>query len=326
MRALGLLVLVLGCTPDDTEQGSDTEDTEDVGDLDQDGFTEDEGDCDDEDPLVYPGATVGEADEWTAQVLPADVLVCFDHSGSMGSELDGLAAEGDTFVGALHAAVADWQLIVANGDDGCRDTLLLTPTMLDAAQLFQAGVSVEGGELTGALLTVAVNAVAATDPGESNEHFLRDDSLLHVVFFTDGADESVDSWETNLAALQATRADPRRVKVSLMGGEVPKGCAGADPSTGYWDAVQATGGEFQSICDSFDDGMAALGAASAVVDDVFPISADVVVESIEVRVDGEVHSAWSWDEVRVAVVVDGLSAGDSVEISYQVPGDCPLPE
>ena len=184
---------------------------------------------------------------------------------SMEDDQASLAAQFSTFIQELDTYSTDWQIIVANQDNGCNQTGgVLRPTDSDYVTRFQSAVSAGGGWWTEAGLTITSQAVEMTDPGECNSGFLRSDAMLHIIMVSDESEQSTSSWNWYADKVVAKKGSSANVKFSAIAGDWPGGCATADPGEGYHQAVSATGGVFLSICSDWaiPSNMSMLAAAS----------------------------------------------------------------
>ena len=189
-------------------------------------------------------------EEWTvAENPPSDILFYVDQSGSMDADHDLLEAQFSTFITELNTYSTDWQIIVANQDNGCNQTGgVLRPGDSDYASRFQDAVSAGGGFWTEAGLTITSQAIEQTDSGECNSGFMRPDAMLHIIMVSDESEQSTSSWNWYADKVVAKKGSSTNVKFSAIAGDWPGGCATADPGEGYHQAVSATGGVFLSIC------------------------------------------------------------------------------
>ena len=142
-------------------------------------------------------------EEWTvAENPPSDIIFYVDQSGSMDDDQARLADQFSTFISELNTYSTDWQIIVANQDNGCNQTGgVLRPGDSDYASRFQNAVSAGGGFWTEAGLTIASQAIEMTDSGECNAGFLRPDAMLHIIMVSDESEQSTSSWTVSYAHL-----------------------------------------------------------------------------------------------------------------------------
>ena len=262
---------------------------------------------------------------------PSDILFAVDQSCSMDDDQWTLANNFGTFIEELSDYSNDWQIIVANDDNGCNNSGLLRPTMSEStySALFSSAVSSGGGSHTESLLTVGANAISNTDSGECNSGFLRPDAMLHIILVSDEPEQS--SYTSGYAWNQLTqqiidlKGSAGMVRISAIAGPVPSGCGSADPGTGYSEAVAATGGVFLSICSNWatPSNLSQLAEAS-INQDTFALSREAAESTIVVFVNGSLRTDWVYDPDGNTVTVNGgvPTEGDSVEISYSVLANC----
>ncbi len=277
--------------------------------------------------IVGDGAYAGEyTDLWEIPVdPPSDIIFMVDQSCSMAGDQTRLANNFSTFISSLDSYTTDWQIIVANDDDGCNNTGILKRTTGGYQDTFKSAVKQGGGDYTEALLTVGTNAVEKTDPGECNTTFLREDALLHMIFVSDEPEQSPGSWSAYLDQIVAKKGSAANVRMSAIAGPVGSASC-ADPGTGYADAVTATGGVFLDICSDWatSANLADLAEVS-VYQDTYELSRDPIVDTISVRVnDSNRSNGWSYDATLNAVVFSGNvpGEGDRVEVSYAGVATC----
>jgi hypothetical protein len=205
--------------------------------------------------------------------------------------------------------------------------------MSDYVAQFEKAVTEMGqGVYDEAGLTVASLAVDATDPGECNDGFLRTDALLHVILVSDEHEQSAATWDTYVDELIDRKGDASLVRVSAIAGTEADDAALVDPDlcsaehgAGSEEAVGATGGTFLSICSDWAGSMSAL-ADETLSQETFPLlQLDAVPTSIEVTVDGQPASGWSFDGATNSVVFDAASApqqGSTVVVDYATYAVC----
>ncbi len=258
---------------------------------------------------------------------PSDIVFFVDQSCSMDDDQARLAANFSTFITELNTYSTDWQIIVANKDTGCNSTSgVLRPTQPDFISRFQYGVS-DGSDMawgfyyTEAGLTVTSEAIEMTDPGECNHGFMRPDAMLHIIMVSDEPEQSPMAWNHYVDKVIAKKGSVANVKFSAIAGDYPvSSCASAEPATGYYEAVTATGGIFLSICSDWSDpSTLSMLAAASVQQSAFELSATPVVDSVRVFVNGsERLSGWYFDGPTNTVFFEsGIpDEGDRIRITY----------
>jgi hypothetical protein len=259
---------------------------------------------------------------------PVDILFFVDQSCSMDDDQTSLAKNFSGFISQLSNYTTEWKVMVANDDDGCTNSGVLSESAADYEEKFSAAVAKGGGQYTEAGLIVSTRAIQNTDSGECNDAFMRSGALLHIIMVSDEPEQSPDSWDTYVDAIVAKKGDSSMVKLSAVAGPAPSGCSdgsnSAEYGSGYDQAASATGGEFLSICDNWASSVKTLADAS-VTQSEFTLSRTPVVDTIEVVVNGARRSAnWSYDATTNAVIFSANipEGGDSVDISYAVEATC----
>lgn len=258
---------------------------------------------------------------------PADILFFVDQSCSMDDNARELASNFSSFIGQLSNYTSDWRVMVVTHDDGCNNNGILTSATADYETKFADAV-VEGSDTsdsyTEAGLYMTGKAVESTDPGECNAGFMRNSALLHIIMVSDEPEQSPGSWNNYVDDVIAKKGNAGLVKYSAVAGDVPGGCATADAGTGYYDAVQYTGGEFLSICSQWSSNVGILANAS-VEQEVFTLTADAVEPTIQVEVNGSARtSGWRYDSNTHSVIFDNNvpTEGDLIDITYSSYVNC----
>ncbi len=256
---------------------------------------------------------------------PADILFYGDTSDSMTRRLLRLADNLESFADRLGDLASEWQLITVTGPSGCGIGGILTPDDADYVEKFTAGITTKPSDDSQdemGLQNVAEAIVQAN--GGCNNGFLRDDASLHIIILSDENDESPgwdtspsSYWGTYVDTIVAAKGDPDKVLISVIGGPVPEGCDNADAATGYWEAVDATGGEFLSICDEWDGELGSLADISVTID-TFVLKGNPDPDTIEVRVEDVLVDTWAWVPSQNAVVFtsDPPFGGQEVAITF----------
>ena len=269
------------------------------------------------------------SDEWNdifdlSAGVPIDVMMYGDTSSSMAPYLTTLADNLTEFTSSLETSGLDWQLIAVTGPDGCGVDGIMTPETPDLHGTFTTAILTEppGHIDDEAGLQNTAEAVAQSTSGGCNEGFLRDTALLHVIYISDENDESpgfgTDGyWTSYYDAMVAGKGDSERLIFSAVGGP-PGECSDAETAHGYWEIVEASSGEFLSICDDWSSELDVLADASVKVS-VFDLSKTPDVESLTVWVNADPITAnWTYDASQNQVVFSAESptSGDLVEIRY----------
>lgn len=256
---------------------------------------------------------------------PVDLLFSVDQSGSMDDDQRSLASNFSNFIARLSAFTTDWHVMVVNDDNGCNRTGgYLTASTPNYENTFSTAVSQGGGIWTESLLTVSSLAVENTDASECNQGFMRADALLHIILVSDEPEQSARSWDYYVGQIQAKKGSTANVKISAIAGDYPSGCGTAEAGIGYYEAVNATGGVFLSICSNWATMVEDLADASVQLAE-YELSHTPDPDTIVVRVNGtEVTSGWRYDATVNSVIFaqDVPVEGDTVRISYSAMAAC----
>ena len=251
---------------------------------------------------------------------PVDIVFAVDQSCSMDDDVARLGSNFTTFISDISLYTSDWRIGVANADNGCFSGGILKSSTSDYVSKFKSAVGSPGGTWTEALLTVSTNALGQTGTSGCNAGFLRTDALLHLILVSDEPEQSSKSWSHYVTLAQSYKADPAQVKISAVAGDYPSGCSSADPGTGYYEAVKATGGEFLSICDT-NWAAHVEKLATASLDGLFDFELTKTPDpdSIRVWVNGnEWTTDWHYDASTNEVQFDVELDGGSVTVTYGV--------
>ncbi len=258
---------------------------------------------------------------------PSDIVFMVDQSCSMNDDVSRLALNFSAFIASLDTYTQNWHIMVANPDNGCNTSGLLTSSTSGYQHLFTQAVGHYGIQTTytESLLTVARNMVENTDSGECNQNFLRPQAMLHIIMVSDEPEQSPQSWDTYVNEIIAKKGNASLVRLSAIAGDYPNGCSSADPGSGYYEAVNYTGGEFLSICSTNWTGYMASLAHASINQDVFILSTAAVESTVRVYRNGiEENGTWHYDASLEAVVFDSNvpEGGDEIDIDYAVLATC----
>jgi hypothetical protein len=260
-----------------------------------------------------------------------DLIFIVDQSSSMDPFQAELNRNFADFIDQLEDYTSNWQLVVANSDDGCNTTGILTPDTPDYQTIFNARVKQGAGLWIGdhptlpdreAMLTIAANATDQSAAGRCNEGLLRDGAQLHAILVSDEKDHSDHGWGTYVSRIEAAKGDASLITISAFIDSM----WGNDE--GYRQAVAATGGVNAPIdAASWASFMPSL-AAHSIPDAQFVLGEDADADTIEVTVNGltAARDAWTWDPASRTVTVDSsqatLAQDDEVTVHYHQVAVC----
>lgn len=240
-----------------------------------------------------------------AEILDAvDIMFYIDQSGSMADDKSRLEDAAERFMADLALSAADYQVMVVTSDLGCHNNTIITPSTVDPVSEFIAALDGPPGGFTEAGLSIVLSALEESGAGDCNAGFLRASTPLSLILVSDEPEQSPDGWEATLTAIQERVPD---VIVSAIAGDYPSGCDTAEAGAGYYEAVEATGGVFHSICDAdWSPHLESISEVSTQIDgeitDTFALSDYPDPQTITVEVDGELVEDWSYDAASNAIV------------------------
>ena len=241
-----------------------------------------------------------------------DVLWVIDNSCSMNDDQNMLAMNFTAFLEVAAILDMDYHVGVVTTDDSTLQgpIPIITPSTPDALEAFSEAVDL--GSMGSAIeqgLEFGWGAVSPplTDPGNTNDGFVREDAALHVIFVSDEADQSPDPVEEYVQRFQSIKDHPDRVKLSAF--------VATNWSVRYQQAAAMTGGmvEFLEVPD-----WGAVVTQLAWLSDgqrrSFPLSHEPLAGSITVEFDGvPVPQGWQHDVHNNAIVFDPVFLPDPGE-------------
>lgn len=251
-----------------------------------------------------------------------DLMVYVDQSGSMSDDQGNLAANVSTFAAALESWDLDWQLMVVTADNGCHSGEIFTPLTTDLDRKFLDAVRGGGGRWTEAGLTISAHAMAEAEG--CNLGFLRDDSKVQLLLVSDEPEQSMQTWSSLVEEIQVTAPN---AAISVICGDLPRGCGSAAPGTGYHEAAAATGGLILSICEADWASQLELVAELSATGqrDTFVLEGTPAPDTLLVLVDEVERTDWTYDAVLNAVVFPHTAMPpvlSRINVTYSLDGDC----
>ena len=259
--------------------------------------------------------------QWSNPVdPPSDIIFAVDQSCSMYDDAALLASSFSTFINQLNNYSTDWQIIVANGDDGCNQSGILTPNVSGYQNAFQSSIQSGGGSYTESLLTPTRNAVENTDAGECNAGFMRQNAMLHIIMVSDEPEQSGGTYSDFVNQIIAKKGNASNVRLSSIYNP-------GHHSNRYVSAANDTGGLLFNITDSSwsNANNLQLIAEASVIADKYDLDQQAVESTIEVYINGYVvQGNWYYDAAQQAVFFDTNppGEGDTIEIHYAAMAEC----
>lgn len=274
---------------------------------------------------------VGDVEKWINQnyqqeeIPILDILWVVDNSGSMSPHQTNLSSNIGSFMTAFAATGADYHMAVITTDDWSFSAIV-TPYSADPegqlASLVVTGVMGSGHERGLEMSVLSLSSSSAAGPGGS---FFREDAKLVLIFVSDEPDHSSD-WSSYISFFDSLKPSGDFIPYGVIG-DYPSGCTGypsAQFGAGYWHLIDHYGGAWYSICAS-DWGVQLQDLAGEMTGRrTFPLDAsDPIVDTIEVRVNGQVTEDWEYDASSNSVVFAEGSVpeeGQTIDIDYAVWG------
>jgi hypothetical protein len=279
-----------------------------------------------------------ETTEWSAGWEPLTVVVQVNHSVlslTLGKTLEAFLG---TFFDALNAHGATYRVAFilgaeVGGDVPYVDDSFASADAVDAARAmltYPSGVSDNDAGLETCLQFVGGTDWAVADAGWPNP------KLNAVVMNTD-AEQSGSDATYYIQRLRDVWGSSN-FAVHGIAGDVPSGCTGeirhehkggefaAEPSPVLEEAVSATGGLFQSVCDPDWAHMGEALAEACMTWRGFYFPRPVGPNGMDVYVDDVLQvSGWSYDRAAYAIVFDDAARpadGAVVRAEYYLGDDC----
>ena len=247
---------------------------------------------------------------------PVDIIFAIDRSCSMNDDAISLANNFSDFIGAINKYTSGWKIGVVTADTGCYNTIIENTTPGYESLFSNAVMANNKGLYTEMLLTLVKNALQAE--ASCNAGFSRKGAITHAIMVSDEPEQSFVPWSALVADIQSLAMDPSTLKLSAIAGDYPSGCGSADPGTGYYESVMATGGEFLSICSNWSKNVEVLAQASleGLLD--FELSETPAPDSITVKVDGVTWLAdWHYDVITNSIIFDTeVAQGAGITVEY----------
>ena len=263
-----------------------------------------------------------------------DVLFVVDGTGSMAEEQASLVAAAGDFVGALEADSLDWQLAATSTDleDGGvlnGNPWILTPQHESPAAALAVALDI-GADHAPPSAGLDAAALALADDTGQNHGFRRESAALHVIFVSDGEDQSgtilgsnpVDAFLALLLEEEARTGQPARA--SAVVGDSPAGCDGAtgEASAGlrYLAVATRSGGASVSVCDADFAAVAArLGELAVVWPQECVLQGLPEAGTVSVEINGGRYDDFTVDYAALTLFLDTPPPPyATIEVRYQL--------
>lgn len=287
------------------------------------------------------------------EVGDVDVLWVVDNSCSMSDIQATLGSRFRSFLNAFNSLGIDYQIGVTSTDvySPSQSGRLLGPKKImtnsdpDVLDLFARATNLgTSGSADERGLQAAQLALSSPLIDGENAGLIRDDAVLAIVVISDEEDSSDVATRDFINWLDGLKADPSKSSLSAVVGDwqsssFAMGCSSssfppvtAEQGRRYIEVQRATGGTFQSICDSdFDQVLAYLGYGASGLQFEFELEkTPTTIGGIKVTVDGvEIPrhpiNGWFYDSAVNTVkfsrnAIPGPNT--TIIITYPVADDC----
>ena len=268
------------------------------------------------------------SDVYIQEEIPVlDVLWVVDDSGSMSRHQTNLASNINLFVNVFMSSGADYHMAVITTSDSQIGSVITSSDPDPSAALAQqvmVGITGSGLERGLVMSYLALSSSTSAGPGSS---FFRNDSSLVVIYVSDEPDFSAASWYSYVMFFDSLKPAGKFIPYGVIG-DKPAGCTvgpiNAQYGGGYWDLIDYYGGDWYSIC-ATDWGDQLQDVAENITSRrIFDLSnSDPVEETIEVRINGQIVSEWTYDATGNSIQFDSdhlPEPGSTIEINYAVWG------
>lgn len=277
--------------------------------------------------LGVPGGRVVESFPYEP-IVAADLLFVVDASASFDAQLASAQADAAQLFAALDLRGVDWHVAITNPATDCNSSVspyLSTATFSrysaeQAGSAFAVGLDPLSTSFEPTLLEHAAAVLERTGPLECLDGFLRPGAQLHVVVVTGRADRSPNEPEEYVESMRRRVSRADHLVVSAVSGD---GNACADGGAAR-DAAMMTGGLLLDPCalswPTIYESLAEVAVDNTASQATFVLAETPVPDTIVVRHDSAVLTAWTYDASSNSLVIEGsqngLSPGDPLEIEY----------
>ena len=266
-----------------------------------------------------------------------DIVFVVDNSGSMNDQQQELAYQMNDFVSILQSMNVDYHLGFITTDsamfqqyDGYDwiDNRHPDPVIWAANVINSIGTGGSPFE-QGIYYAQAFSSFAA-----SSSSYWRPNSNFVIVYISDEPDYSPNSYTSYFPFFDNIKSSPSLVRQFAVIGDYPSGCLLINSANGtsynvpfgggYYEMTQRYNGQAYSIC-APDWGMQMQNLATEVsVRASFEMSErNVMEDTIEVRVNGQLSYEWIYDESTNSIIFNSDAipdGGNTVEIDYAILG------
>lgn len=280
-------------------------------------------------PTRSPGP-VEVADMLTVPGGKGDILLLIDADKPMRDSLTAFQQHLPALLDALDATGLDWRMAIQIDDSGCVDGpvayVSAGKTRPHQIQGLVDMMDAAPGLLSGAGFQRAALALQPwlLQPGNCNDGLHRSNVPVDIVGISSRAEHSTGTWSDHVSRIGSLAGAGTRFHA--IAGITPSGCEGMEPGYGWYDAAEATGGRFESLCGDMGEALRGIGLSLGGDRTAWPLSDVPEPATLEVEIDGlSQGTGWSYDAELNRVVFDLEAApafGSAVTLRYVAEAVC----
>ena len=271
--------------------------------------------------LGYEGERVSEQYEYNPTGR-SDFLLVLNERTSVRNHLASSTEVVEQFLTDLENV--DWRIAVSNMSQSCSigvDPWIDSSGTLENNTAALLNALIETGLGGTELFDKATLLLERTDEGDCLEGFLREESLLQIVFISDQTEGSLGSVDSHIQAMTSQLHSSQELAISSFSGRGTSSCLN---SPRLIDAAEDTNGTQLDICaDDFANFLAELSeTATHQIDNTVSIGLAEfpVVSTLEVTHEGQALHSWQYISSDNKIILDGdandLQENDDIRIEY----------
>lgn len=267
-----------------------------------------------------------------------DILFVVDNSGSMNSQQNELAFQMNSFMNILENMNVDYHLGFITTDTAILksfggydwiDSNHPEPSIWASNVISAIGIAGSPNE-QGIYFAHIFTSLMST----SSSRYWRPNASYVIVYISDEPDFSPNGYSTYFGFFDNVKQSPSLVRQFAVIGDYPGGCLFVNSvngnsynipyGAGYYEMTQRYNGASYSIC-AADWGLQMQNLATEVsIKSSFELQeTDVIEESIEVKVNGQVVNEWIYDTTSNSIIFDYdhvPESGNVIDIDYAILG------
>lgn len=292
--------------------------------------------------VIVTQAGDGDVEHWftetftQSEIVTVDIIFVVDNSGSMSIFQNSLATQMANFTSVFITAGVDYRIAFITTDSAqfiswngysWVDNQHIDPSgwMINVI----SNIGINGSSMEKGIEYAYLSLLGDAAPGAG---FWRDSATLSFIYISDEKDWSNGGYQSYFAYFDNVKPDINMLRQFAVIGDYPGGCNLVTPygsrhaqeGIGYYHMTQRYSGDWYSIC-APDWGMQIQSLATTIANrSAFNLSEnDVMESSIQVTVNGQITSSWSYNSTNNSIIFDRGSiptAGQTIEVNYAVWG------